>query len=81
MKKAPALPFFISVADYHEFTNVQSAMSLINPKIKIEEVSTDLERFTNESVSYVGIVYEGRRPSDKVIVDILSNKKTKIYPV
>lgn len=82
MKKAPALPFFISVDDYHAFSGVQSAMQLINPKIKVEEISTDLDRFeNNEAVSYVAIVFEGRKPSDKVVVDMLSNKKTKIHDV
>lgn len=82
MKKAPALPFFISVDDYHEFSGVQSAMQLINPKIKVEEVSTERETLRNTlelDGYYVAIVFEGRKPSNTVVADMLSNKKTKIH--
>lgn len=75
MKKAPALPFFISADDYHAFSGIQSAMQLINPKIKVQEISIDLDGY------YVAVVFEGRKPSDKVVADMLSNKKTKIHAV
>lgn len=82
MKKAPALPFFITVYDYHLFDGIRSAMQLINPKIKVEEVSlAGLDRFENVFDPHVAVVFEGRKPSDKVIADMLSNKKTKIHAV
>lgn len=83
MKKAPALPFFIQVRDYHYFHAVQDTLNLLNPKIKIQEIGADidekLEEHGIELEPYVGIVYEGRCPSNKAITKMLLDEKTKIH--
>lgn len=87
MKKAPALPFFIHVEDYHEFSGVQSAMQLINPKIKVEEISSvgfteeEEETLLNPLHPYIGIVFEGKKVPAKTLKAMLADKKRKIYSI
>ena len=84
MKEAPALPFLIRVEDYHEFPGVERAMSLINPEIKVRELaeqalSEELKEKLFNLGSYIGIVYEGRMPSEAVIREMLGAKRLKIH--
>ena len=83
MKKAPALPFIIQVGDYHYFHPVEEILKLANPKIKVQEVPhvvyDALEDSGIDLAVYLGIVYEGRCPSNKTIAEILANVKTEIH--
>lgn len=83
MKKASTLPFFIQVQDYHYFHAVLDTLNLVNPKIKIQEIEVDvvekLEEQGAELEPYVAIVYEGKCPSNKTIVKMLLDEKTKVH--
>ena len=81
MAKAPALPFIIRVEDYHYFSPVVEILKLLNPKIKVQELDTYyIEKARYYYAPYLGIVYEGRRPSNKTIKEMLTGRgKTKIY--
>ena len=81
MKKTPELPFFIQVEDYHDFSYVQSVMKLLNPNIKVKEIATLRTEGMSLLSPYVGIVYEGKRPTEKEIEYMLSSPTLKIYPV
>jgi hypothetical protein len=81
MKDAPELPFFIQVEDYHDFSYIQSAMELLNPKIRVKEIPTLRTEGMSLLSQYVGIVYEGKRPTEKEIEYMLSSPTLKIYPV
>jgi hypothetical protein len=81
MKDAPELPFFIQVEDYHDFSYIQSAMELLNPKIWVKEIPTLRTEGMSLLSQYVGIVYEGKRPTEKDIEYMLSSPTLKIYPV
>jgi hypothetical protein len=80
MKKAPKLPFFIQVEDYHDFSYIQSVMELLNPKIRVEEIPTLRTEELSLPSPYLGIVYE-ERPTAKELENMLSSPKLKIYQV
>ena len=80
MKTAPTLPFFIRLSDYHAFDEIQAAMRLLNPKVRVEEV--ELEKFyvrNGRLLPYTAIVFEGRSPKESEILEMLNNKRTKIH--
>jgi hypothetical protein len=83
MKKSATLPCIITVDDYHEFNYVQRAMQIINHKIKVDELESEIITlaFGDDALHgmYYGIVYEGRLPSKKRIIEIL--RDSAIYPV
>jgi hypothetical protein len=78
MKNAPNMPFLIRVEDYHRFDQIQEAMRLINPKARVSEV--DIFDGDGEfEFPYVGVVYEGRKPSKKTLLDICRDPKTRVH--
>lgn len=83
MKKSATLPCIITVDDYHDFYGIREAMQLINHKIKVDEIESETvcDAFNEEGLhgNYYGIVYEGRLPSKKRIVEILTDDKLPIY--
>ena len=56
------LPNVISVDDYHEFELAEELYRVINKKIKVTEIGFDYN-----SSKYIGLVYIGRKPTQKVI--------------
>jgi hypothetical protein len=62
-QKEPSMPFLIEVDDYHEFRFIQACLNLINTRIKVAE----LDDYSSMLGAYLGVVYEGRRPSKAAI--------------
>ena len=60
------LPMVFSVDDYHEFDYFQDFVQKMSCKIKIKEVTFGLG-------VYWGIAYCGRKPSQKITTQLLSN--------
>ena len=79
MKKAPSMPFLIRVEDYKRFDQIQEAMQLINPKARVSEVDIFDEDGEFEFNPYVAVVYEGRKPGKKALLDICRDQRTKIH--
>jgi len=81
MKKPKEFPFLISVGDYHQFRIVQETLGLISPGVKVVEVGTmskitqEIKDLLEDLPSYLGIVYAGKRPSNKEIRDLLLRKE------
>lgn len=84
MKKPKEFPFLISVGDYHQFRTVQDILGLVSPGVKVVEIGT-MSKLTQEiqdlledfpsPCTYPGIVYMGKRPSNKVILDLLRREE------
>jgi len=81
MKTPTELPFFIQVEDYHDFSYVQAVLELLVPQIHVREISTPRTEGMSLLTPYVGIVYEGKRPTKKEIEHMLSSPTLEIYPV
>jgi len=75
--KAPALPFFVSVSDYHSFDLIERVMRLINPKIKVSEIHFDDYPLSN--FSYIALVHEGRVPSKKAIIKLFEDESSTLH--
>lgn len=72
-QKQPSMPFLIEVTDYHQFQFIQGCLNMINNRIKVAELSATMLG------GYLGVVYEGRRPSKAAIKQMV--EVNEIHPV
>lgn len=57
------LPRLVTVGDYHDFSELSSALTkMAGRKVKIAELGFDYD-----NGRYVGVVYRGRKPSKQVV--------------
>jgi hypothetical protein len=65
------LPTLIMVNDYHEFDPFEKNLKRIIPGVKVREIS--VKNDDDVFLYYVGIVYIRRKPSKKVIEELIKN--------
>lgn len=76
-KKSPQLPLLVEVSDYRKLGAIEHYMQLVNPNVKVKRVGegvlVDAEEKYGIARSDYGVVYEGRHPSKKTIMELFED--------
>lgn len=65
-------PFLITVSDYHDFNGYNILLNALNPALSVVEVDYDSDDLGYHG--YIGIVYLGKKPSNKEIKALLDKR-------
>lgn len=65
-------PFLIEVPDYHQFHRYNEFLNALNPALKVVEVNYNQDVYLD--YGFIGIVYLGKKPSNKEIKALLDKR-------
>lgn len=73
------IPSLIKTDDYHDLDGIaQTVSKLTSKKIKSIEIGYEIQRQRTKFLANVGVLYTGKKPSMKIIKELVQKEKTPL---